>query len=161
MFRDTDSDAYEGPVDDDPTPAEGEPTDLDDIEAKAWHFLGRRLYQGRKRFQISKREAARRAGISESLWRQLEAGGREVAGRVVPPNPRPENLYAAIRAVDEDPTVLFADVGMQVPEGLDRPTSDDPLTVKIAHLNDRDRAVVTQLVDSMLAADNPVELGTR
>jgi len=38
-----------------------------DPERRAWAFIGDRLYQGRKKFQISKREAARRAGISEAL----------------------------------------------------------------------------------------------
>jgi transcriptional regulator with XRE-family HTH domain len=152
MRRPKDPDSYDGPLKGDPAPEEGDAASYDDLEANAWHFVGRRLYQGRKRFQISKREAARRAGISESLWRQLEAGGREVAGTVVLPNPRPENLYAAIRAVDEDPYVLFEDVGMQVPEGLDGPTAGSPLAEKVSRLNDRDRAIVEQLVDSMLAA---------
>lgn len=144
-------DSYDGPLKGEIPPEEGSTTHFDDPDAKAWYFVGQRLYQGRKRFQISKREAARRAGISESLWRQLEAGGREVGGRVVLPNPRPENLYAAARAVEEDPAILFADVGMQVPEGLDRSAPDDPLATKLARLNDRDRAIVEQLVDTMLA----------
>ena len=84
---------------------------FDDPDAKGWYFVGHRLYQGRKRFQISKREAARRAGISEALWRQLEAGGKELNGEVILPNPRPENLYAVAVAVAvaEDPALFFSD----------------------------------------------------
>ncbi len=148
--RQRDPDAYEGPIGSDIPPEEGEALHFDDPDAKAWYFVGRHLYQGRKHFQISKREAARRAGISESMWRQLEAGGRVVQGEVVVPNPRPENLYAAVVAVGEDPAVIFEDVQMQIPAGLDGRVFDRRLSAKLEKLNERDLAIVEQLVDSML-----------
>jgi transcriptional regulator with XRE-family HTH domain len=131
-------------------PGEGPRRPFDDPDAKGWYFVGRRLYQGRKRFQISKREAARRAGISEALWRQLEAGGREINMEVFLPNPRPEHLYAVARAIDDDPALFFRAVEWDMPEGLTREILDDRLAHKITHLSERDRQVVEQLVDTLL-----------
>ena len=143
-------------------PGHGPLRPFDDPEAKGWYSIGRRLYQGRKRFQISKREAARRAGISEALWRQLEAGGKELDGEVILPNPRPENLYAVAVAIDDDPTLFFSAVGLDMPEGITREILDDRLAHKITHLSNRDREIVDQLVDSLLkhADDDATNRGT-
>ncbi len=134
-------------------PGDGQTVGIEDPAARCWHFIGQRLYQGRKRFQISKREAARRAGISEALWRQLEAGGKDVGGHTILPNPRPENLYAAARAVDEDPELFFSEAGWQMPEPITRDIAEDRLAHKIRHLKERDRQVVEHLVDQMLETD--------
>lgn len=49
------------------------------------------------------REAARRADISESRWRQVEAGVQKMAGGVeVPVHPRPETVAAMCRAISAD-----------------------------------------------------------
>ncbi len=121
-----------------------------DPERRAWTFIGDRLYQGRKKFQISKREAARRAGISEALWRQLEGGGEMVKPGLFLPNPRPENLAAAALAVDEDPEVFFEALGRDMPEGIER-FAGNGFTVRFNQLNHRDQYIVIQLVESMLA----------
>lgn len=121
-----------------------------DPERRAWAFIGDRLYQGRKRFQISKREAARRAGISEALWRQLEGGGQMMKPGYFVPNPRPENLIAAALAVDEDPEVMFEALGRDMPEGVERFAAGG-FTVRFNQLNSRDQYIVIQLVESMLA----------
>lgn len=121
-----------------------------DPERRAWAFIGDRLYQGRKKFQISKREAARRAGISEALWRQLEGGGAMVKPGLFLPNPRPENLVAAAQAVDEDPEVFFEALGKDVPEGIERFAASG-FTVRFNRLDHRDQYIVIQLVESMLA----------
>ena len=66
------------PSDEGPLPGEedyhGPEVDVGSVDSQAWLGIGRRLYQGRKSRQISKREAARRAGISEALL--AAAGGR-------------------------------------------------------------------------------------
>ncbi len=121
-----------------------------DVERRAWAFIGSRLYHGRKKFQISKREAARRAGISEALWRQLEGGGEMVKPGLFLPNPRPENLVAAALAVDESPEVFFEALGRDMPEGIER-FAGNGFTIRFNQLNHRDQYLVIQLVESMLA----------
>jgi len=66
---------------------------------------------------MSKREAARRAGISEGLWRQLETGARPLApGMTALVSPRDETLIAAADAVGLDPNELFRLAGRELPE---------------------------------------------
>lgn len=60
--------------------------------------LGKYLQNARGKMSI--REAARRADISESRWRQVEAGYQRMAGGIeVPVHPRPETVAAMCRAV--------------------------------------------------------------
>lgn len=64
--------------------------------------LGDYLREQRGRMAI--REAARRADISESRWRQVEAGVQKMAGGIeVPVHPRPETVIAMCRAISADP----------------------------------------------------------
>jgi len=121
-----------------------------DPERVAWAMVGRELYLGRKRFQISKREAARRAGISEALWRQLEGGGAMLTPGLFVPNPRTANLVAAANAVEIDPEKLFDMLGREVPEGIEKFAAGG-FTVRFNQLNQRDQYIVIQLVESMLA----------
>lgn len=53
------------------------------------------------------RSAARRAGVDEAMWRQVELGYRRIAGTEVPANPRDRNLVAIARAVGLDPSEVF------------------------------------------------------
>ena len=63
--------------------------------------LGQYLQDARGKMSI--REAARRAGISESRWRQVEAGVQKMAGGIeVPVHPRPETVAAMCRAISAD-----------------------------------------------------------
>lgn len=146
------------PDDSSPLPGEdayyGSPVDEQSVDARAWHGIGRRLYLGRKHHQISKREAARRAGVSEALWRLLEDGGRMVDGRWVIPNPRPENLLGVVRAVGLNPESEFREADLPLPPSYVRETHDDRLAHKITHLSDRDRRIVERLVDAMLNPDD-------
>lgn len=67
----------------------------------AWP-LGTYLREQRGRMSI--REAARRADISESRWRQVEAGVQKMAGGIeVPVHPRAETVIAMCRAISADP----------------------------------------------------------
>lgn len=64
--------------------------------------LGEYLRTARGKMSI--REAARRADISESRWRQVEAGVQKVAGGIeVPVHPRAETVIAMCRAISADP----------------------------------------------------------
>lgn len=66
----------------------------------AWP-LGEFLRDQRGKMAI--REAARRADISESRWRQIEAGVQKMAGGLeVPVHPRAETVAAMCRAISAD-----------------------------------------------------------
>ena len=57
-------------------------------------------YLREQRGKMSIREAARRADISESRWRQVEAGYQRMAGGIeVPVHPRAETVAAMCRAI--------------------------------------------------------------
>jgi hypothetical protein len=56
-----------------------------------------------QRGRMSIREAARRANISESRWRQVEAGVQKLAGGIeVPVHPRAETVAGMCEAVSAD-----------------------------------------------------------
>ena len=120
-----------------------------DPERQAWAIIGRSLYLGRKSLQISKREAARRANISEALWRQLEGGGEMLTTGSFVPNPRNDNLVAAALAVNQDPAEFFERLGRDVPDGIER-FAGGGFTIRFNLLDDHDQAVVILLVESML-----------
>lgn len=66
----------------------------------AWPFGG---FLKEQRGKMSIREAARRADISESRWRQVEAGYQQMAGGIqVPVHPRVETVAAMCRAISAD-----------------------------------------------------------
>lgn len=115
-----------------------------------WRTVAETLGAARKRLRLSKRQAARRAGISEGTWRQLERGPTMEGGTLYVNQTRPENLFAASRAVGVDPAVVFGAFNEEVPEGLDFTPYDDRLTKKISQLDVRDRDIVERLVDAML-----------
>lgn len=109
-----------------------------------------RAVSGRKRFQISKREAAKRAGISEALWRQLEGGGEMLKPGLFVPNPRVANLVAEAIAVEIDPERLFDILGRDLPEGVEKFAAGG-FTIRFNLLKERDKYLVMQMVESMLA----------
>lgn len=66
----------------------------------AWPLGG---FLREQRGKMSIREAARRAEISESRWRQVEAGHQKMAGGIeVPVHPRAETVAAMCRAISAD-----------------------------------------------------------
>lgn len=70
--------------------------------ANSWP-LGEYLRKARGKMSI--REAARRADISESRWRQVEAGVQRMAGGIeVPVHPRAETIVAMCKAISADVT---------------------------------------------------------
>lgn len=69
-------------------------------------------YLREHRGKMSIREAARRADISESRWRQLELGYQSMAKDIkVPVQPRPDTLVAMCRAINADPIKALQLVG--------------------------------------------------
>jgi transcriptional regulator with XRE-family HTH domain len=119
-------------------------------ETVAWRTVAETLGAARKRLRLSKRQAARRAGISEGTWRSLERGPTFILNTLNISQTRPENVYAAALAVGVDPKVVFDALEEEVPAGLDFTPFDDRLSKKISRLSIRDRDIVERLVDSML-----------
>lgn len=111
-----------------------------------WDAIGERLWRARNRLGISKREAARRAGLSEGAWRHLEAGKKVVNRTIVEPNPRNENLVAAARAVDIDPVELFELASRELPPGLIEATPDSDVIQQYRQLSAQDKQLVEQLI---------------
>lgn len=67
--------------------------------------------KNRKKLRISLRTAAERAGLSESTWRQLVAGGVNVGGKWVNRVPRRDqvlDMALAVECLDEAVTALGA-----------------------------------------------------
>ena len=120
-------------------------------ETVAWRTVAETLGAARKRLGISKRQAARRAGISEGTWRGLEQGPTYIINSVNITRARPENLYAAAMAVGVDPKIVFDAIGEEVPTGIDFTPFDDRVSKKIAKLDVRDRDIIEGIVDLMLS----------
>lgn len=79
--------------------------------------LGRLLEQARGR--VSKREAARRADISEGHWRAVVRGYQLQAGVKIPANPRRDTVIAMALAVGVEPSAALEAAGFdptQAPE---------------------------------------------
>ena len=119
-----------------------------------WLALGRLIRQERIRLGISKREAARRAELSEAAWRHLEAGFKLIGETMVWPNPRNENLLAAAAAVEISPEVAFTYAARPMPEGLSVSPTPSALAERIQALDPTDRALVESLI-SRLEAEHP------
>lgn len=131
-------------------PSAGPATDGDSDQARLWRTIGRRLYNRRKALRISQREAARRAGISDTLWRVLEDGFKSVDGRRVLPNPRADTLLAVLKAVGEDPNPVFEALGHDLPPTSAEDLTNDRILQKLKALTERDRVLIERLLDSML-----------
>ncbi|WP_280273433.1 helix-turn-helix domain-containing protein [Nocardia wallacei] len=63
--------------------------------------LGRRMEQGRLAAGLSKRQAAKRAGISDGRWRQLEAGVETIRGKTFPVKTTPETVARIASALQQ------------------------------------------------------------
>ena len=120
-------------------------------ETVAWRTVAETLGAARKHLRLSKRQAARRAGISEGTWRGLEQGPTYILNTLNITNTRPENLYAAALAVGVEPKVVFDALGEEVPTGVEFTPFDDRLSKKITKLAVRDRDIVEGIVDLMLS----------
>lgn len=72
---------------------------------------GRILQKAREEASLSKREAARRAGITPSFYRRIEEGGHLTNNHFVRVNPSTEKLVASARAVGADVIAVISASG--------------------------------------------------
>lgn len=80
--------------------------------------LGALIEHARAELRISAREAARRAGISPTRWRQVVTGSQVKRGRAVPVNPTARTVVAMALAVYLDPAAALTAAGLSVPANL-------------------------------------------
>jgi transcriptional regulator with XRE-family HTH domain len=128
-------------------------------ESRQWVEFGRWLAEQREERGLRRREAARRAKISEALWRDLETGRKEAIGGIrLLPNPSQDVLERVAGALEIPMEDILARVGrpsaarrsaaahdVQKPEG-----EGSLLTVKLGRLSERDLVLVERLVDAMI-----------
>ena len=128
-------------------------------EAERWVEFGTYLRQQRDNVGLSRREAARRSKVPESVWKDLETGHKTSYGGVrVLPNPGAEVLAKMAKVLELSPEELSRHVGRfsSKPKSGSASGSRDgvsALTAKIARLNNRDRQLVESLVEQMLEPD--------
>lgn len=106
------------------------------------------LAAARRQRGLSKRAAAREAGFSEALWRQLEDGERPVApGVTVPANPRSETLESAARAVGLEPADVFAAAHREYHAPAQPDIQIDASGVDLEELRREDPDAYQQIID--------------
>lgn len=110
--------------------------------------LGELLEQARADLRISAREAARRAGISETRWRQIVSGSQVRRGRDVPVNPKARTVVAVALAVLVDPAEALAAAGLAVPADLALLVRDVQSTMRTEQRSTRGAGPVVDLTAS-------------
>jgi transcriptional regulator with XRE-family HTH domain len=128
-------------------------------ESRQWVEFGRWLVEQREERGLRRRDAARRAKISEALWRDLETGRKEAIGGIrLLPNPSQDVLERVANALELPVEEVLARVGRATSARrhltpADAPKTDDDgslLSIKLRRLSDRDRILLERLVDAML-----------
>lgn len=128
-------------------------------ESQQWVEFGRWLAEQREERGLRRREAARRAKISEALWRDLETGRKEAIGGIrLLPNPSHDVLERVAATLELPADEVFARVGRATAGRATRAAGSVPkpaddgglLAVKLRRLSERDMLLVERLVDSML-----------
>jgi len=130
-------------------------------ESQQWVEFGRWLSEQREQRGLRRRDAARRAKVSESQWRDLETGRKEAIGAIrLLPNPSADVLERVAGALELPLEDVLARIGRPArparssagaSSGAPRPDDDGSLLgVKLRRLSERDRALVERLVDAML-----------
>ena len=133
-------------------------------ESRQWVEFGRWLAEQREQRGLRRREAARRAKVSEAQWRDLETGRKEAVGGIrLLPNPSTDVLERVAGVLELPLEELLSRVGRpQRPNLAAVPQSRNgespspngvPLQSKLRRLSPRDRAVVEGLVDLLLEND--------
>jgi transcriptional regulator with XRE-family HTH domain len=130
-------------------------------ESQQWVEFGRWLAEQREQRGLRRRDAARRAKVSETLWKDLETGRKEAIGAIrLLPNPSADVLERVAGALEIPVEDVLARIGRTARQtrssssaasGTLRPEDDGSLLgVKLRRLSDRDRTLVEHLVDGML-----------
>ncbi|WP_344610337.1 hypothetical protein [Dactylosporangium salmoneum] len=97
--------------------------------------LGELLEPARADLRISVREAARRAGISDTRWRQLVAGTASGgAGQRISVRPTERTVVAMALAVKADPGAALGAAGFDAEPGPKLAAVVDEVWAKISHL---------------------------
>jgi transcriptional regulator with XRE-family HTH domain len=133
-------------------------------ESQQWVAFGKWLAEQREHKGLRRREAARRAKVSEAVWRDLETGRKQAIGGIrLLPNPSQAVLERVATALDVPLEEVLAKAGRSTngsrparsgPDTSPRPDLDSStLGLKLRRLGDRDRIVVERLVDAMLEHD--------
>lgn len=73
--------------------------------------LGRLMTESRAALRLSKRQAASRAGISETRWRQLEAGFETIRGQNFPVKTTPETVARIASALSQSADKFLSAAG--------------------------------------------------
>jgi transcriptional regulator with XRE-family HTH domain len=129
-------------------------------ESQQWVEFGRWLAEQREQRGLRRRDAARRAKVPETLWRDLETGRKEAIGGIrLLPNPSPDVLERVAGALELPVEDVLARIGRSTrprrptTSRLDgnRPDEEGTLLgVKLRRLSERDRLLVERMVDAML-----------
>ncbi|HEY5026314.1 MAG TPA: helix-turn-helix domain-containing protein [Acidimicrobiales bacterium] len=127
-------------------------------ESQQWVEFGRWLAEQREQRGLRRRDAARRAKVPETLWRDLETGRKEAIGAIrLLPNPSADVLERVAGALEVPIEDVLARIGRPTrprssTDAAASKTEDDGsiLGVKLRRLSKRDRALVEHLVDAML-----------
>jgi transcriptional regulator with XRE-family HTH domain len=127
-------------------------------ESRQWVEFGRWLVEQREERGLRRRDAARRAKISEALWRDLETGRKEAIGGIrLLPNPSQDVLERVASALDLPLEDVLARVGRATsarrrlePNAAKVDDDGSLLSIKLRRLSERDRTLVESLVDGML-----------
>jgi transcriptional regulator with XRE-family HTH domain len=135
-------------------------------EAHQWVAFGEWIAEKREQRGLRRREAAKRAKVSEAAWRDLETGKKgSIGGIKLLPNPSMELLEGVATALEVPVEEVLAHAGRRSgaavrasllagePDDGKVPLDASPLAIKIRRLSERDRTVVEALVDSMLASE--------
>lgn len=136
-------------------------------ESHQWVEFGRWLLEQREQRGLRRREAAKRAKVSEALWRDLETGRKEAIGGIrLLPNPSRDVLERVAGALELPVEDLLARIGRPSPKRAarttDAPTGGDGakpgddgsvLALKLRRLSERDRILVERVVDAMLEVE--------
>ncbi len=128
-------------------------------ESQQWVEFGRWLAEQREQRGLRRRDAARRAKVSESLWRDLETGRKEAIGAIrLLPNPSADVLERVAGALEIPVEDVLARIGRPTrplrtgASGASPRAEDDGsvLGLKLRRLSERDRTLIERLVDAML-----------
>lgn len=125
--------------------------------------FGKWIAEQREEKGLRRREAAKRAKVSEAQWRDLETGRKASIGGIrLLPNPSPDVLARVAEALELPVDEVMARIGRSgnsrrrpLPVVPTPPNEDDGsmLEVKLRRLSERDRALVEHLIDGMLEMD--------
>lgn len=120
-------------------------SDTSDTEER-WP-LGVRIRDERLRADLTIRESARRAGISEGRWRHLEEGYEPVRGVRVPVRTTPRTIARIASVFDLPLAELLEVAGFDPDDAVEVPTGVSYRSVDVSALEPEDVEKVRSFVD--------------